>query len=63
MQPAEYHRNKQARLPWPCQPASKLKAKETVPGKRKKRKEKLNLSKNIVPEHWQGQGQVGLRVV
>lgn len=29
----------------------------------KERKEKLNLSKNIVPERWQGQGQVGLHVV
>lgn len=42
------------------QSTGKVKAKKTVPGKRK---EKLNLSKNIVPEHWQGQGQIGLPVV
>lgn len=42
------------------QSTGKVKAKKIVPGKRK---EKLNLSKNIVPEHWQGQGQIGLPVV
>lgn len=61
LQVATYHRNTQARLPWPCRLGSRqAKSQESCS---REKKEKLNLSKNIVPVNWQGQGQIGLRVV